>query len=209
MDEAAIQSQDTQEDLVPEVLKSLIYEVLDGQPLFYQGYQQVLSGQKKPEDIMGTSGLQSLIISCVVEYLMGELPRKDYKVLFNELGLHIGKNNNFCLDIAAYTRQALQKVQVDEKYIRLAPQLVVEIDTKADLSSFQNPFDYFPTKTRKLLNYGVEEVIWIFSRSKIVWVARQDEDWRMSDWHKEIMILKKYPFTMGALLDEEGIQLGE
>lgn len=36
----------------------LVYEVLDGQPLYYKGYQEVLAGRQKLEDIMGSSVLQ-------------------------------------------------------------------------------------------------------------------------------------------------------
>ena len=42
----------------PIALESLVYEVLDGRPLYYRGYEDVLTGKKLPEDIIGSSSLQ-------------------------------------------------------------------------------------------------------------------------------------------------------
>ena len=39
----------------------LIWEVLDGQPLYRRGYKDVMRKTKTLEDIMGTSSYQSLI----------------------------------------------------------------------------------------------------------------------------------------------------
>lgn len=44
---------------IPE---SLIYEIMDGKPLYYEGYKDVLANKKTSEEIMGVSGLQSFII---------------------------------------------------------------------------------------------------------------------------------------------------
>ena len=32
----------------PVALESLVYEVLDGRPLYYRGYEDVLTGKKSP-----------------------------------------------------------------------------------------------------------------------------------------------------------------
>lgn len=47
----------------PVALESLVYEVLDGRPLYYRGYEDVLSGKKSPEEIMGSSSLQWVLAS--------------------------------------------------------------------------------------------------------------------------------------------------
>jgi hypothetical protein len=44
----------------------LICEELEGKPLYYKGYKDVLSGKKTKEDIMGASGLQMELISYLV-----------------------------------------------------------------------------------------------------------------------------------------------
>ncbi len=39
---------------IPE---SLVYERLDGQPIYYQGYRDVMAGRKTIEEIIGSSTL--------------------------------------------------------------------------------------------------------------------------------------------------------
>ena len=48
---------------VIEVPEYLVYEVMDGKPIPYRGFREVLNNNKILEDIMGSSGLQSFIIS--------------------------------------------------------------------------------------------------------------------------------------------------
>ena len=199
------QQADISVDQLPDILQKLVYEVLDGKPIFYKGYEEVLRGQKTLDDIMGTSGLQALIISCIVEFLLRTLPRKDYKVLYNELGLHLGKNDNHALDVAVYKRELLK--EVDGKYMELAPTLVFEVDTKADLNTFSHPMDYLNIKTQKLLDYGVEEVIWVLSKSKMVVVAKPNADWLIKSINDEFQVLETYDFNLGKLLDEEDINI--
>ncbi len=44
------------------LLRQVIYEMIEERPVFYKNFAQVLIGKKKPEDIMGSSGLQAAII---------------------------------------------------------------------------------------------------------------------------------------------------
>ena len=39
----------------------LIYEIWDGKPIYYKGYEDVVNGIKTKEEIMGGSALQSFI----------------------------------------------------------------------------------------------------------------------------------------------------
>jgi hypothetical protein len=57
---------------------SLIYEVMDGQPLYYKGYQFVLKKQKTLADIMGISKLQFVIISYLLKLLFQKLDDDTY-----------------------------------------------------------------------------------------------------------------------------------
>jgi hypothetical protein len=53
--------------------KSMIYEMVDGHPIYYKGYKTLLQNPAKPREAVGSSLLQSLIISKMVillhEYL--------------------------------------------------------------------------------------------------------------------------------------------
>ena len=191
---------------------SLIYEQIDGKAVYYQGYQAVLANQKKLEEIMGTSVLQGLIISCLVEYLFNHLPSDKYKVLFNELGLHLEKGNNLSADIAIYERAQLKGL--DKKkltfYAEIPPKVIIEVDTKADLDPIGEDAallasNYYSLKTQKLLEFGVEKVIWIYSQAKLITVATPSYPWLTSPWNDEIEIFPGSRFSLEELLKQDGI----
>lgn len=52
---------------------ALIYEVMDGKPIYYRGYKEVLSGKKSIEDIMASSTLQAFIITYLLKVLLRNL----------------------------------------------------------------------------------------------------------------------------------------
>lgn len=62
----------------PVELESLVYEVLDGRPLYYRGYEDVLAGKKIPEDIMGSSSLQWVLISYFMRIMLRQLDETKY-----------------------------------------------------------------------------------------------------------------------------------
>jgi len=55
---------------IPE---SLIYEIIDGKPFYYDGYKDVLANKKTSEEIMGASGFQSFIIYYLLKVLYAKL----------------------------------------------------------------------------------------------------------------------------------------
>jgi hypothetical protein len=52
-----------------------------------------------------------------------------------------------------------------------------------------------------LLDFGVEEVIWIFSRLEKVMVARPRQPWLTVGWKDEIEVMGQR-FTLQQLIDE-------
>lgn len=41
----------------------LVYEIMDGKPLYHKGYREAIAGTKTYEEIIGASSLQSVIVS--------------------------------------------------------------------------------------------------------------------------------------------------
>jgi hypothetical protein len=68
--------------------------------------------------------------------------------------------------------------------------------------------DYYSHKTQRLLDFGVKELFWFFTGPRKVLVARPGEDWRTSDWTRELLLLNEYPFSLHDLLQQDGWQLG-
>lgn len=184
----------------PSIPDYLIRERISGIPFYYRDYRAVLNQQKTLEDIMGSSGLQAYVIATIIEFLNDQLNRKTYKILSNEVGLHLSKNQNLSSDIAIYEKTKL-KDKLNNQYLEIAPKIALEVDVKIDES---NGYDYVHLKTQQLLDFGVEKVVWIFTSSKKVMVADSKNDWLTKDWNKTIEILG-VSFSVEQILEEEGL----
>ena len=193
----------------PPVIKIpnyLVYEVMNGKPIPYRGFQEVLNKNKTLEDIMGSSGLQAVIVTDILRFLFKNLSEDKYDIVSNEAGLHLSKRNNLATDIGIYTTEALLPEKITDKYLDIPPSIAIEIDTKADMSQFDNPQDYFYQKTSSLLEFGVEKVIWITTASKKVTVATAHADWITHNWNKPIAILPDVECNLADLLAKRGIK---
>ncbi|MFN0203922.1 MAG: Uma2 family endonuclease, partial [Bacteroidia bacterium] len=87
------------------------------------------------------------------------------------------------------------------------PKIVIEVDTKADIKNFQNPFDYFYIKLEKLLNFGVEKVIWINTSTQTIVVAENIQQLNILKWQDALTILEDCTFCIKDLLAEEDFEI--
>ncbi|MCU0444060.1 MAG: Uma2 family endonuclease [Microscillaceae bacterium] len=190
----------------PKISKALIFEVLDGKPLYRKDYQAVSKGTKILEDIMGSSLWQSILISLISEFLMRNLD-KSYMVLGNELGVHLNKNNNLSADIAIFKRADLKNKSLLQQYATIAPEVVIEVDIKIEENQIKG-MDYFQVKTQKLLDFGVKKVLWFTSAQQKVMEASPNQTWTIDNWDKTIEVLG-VQFSLAQLLAEEGFDLSD
>jgi Uma2 family endonuclease len=182
----------------------LIYEVMRGKPIYYRNYEKVLNKQATFADIMGSSGLQSLILSIVEDFIKDTFKKK-YRLLVSELGLHLANKENYSADIAAYDREKVTaRMLAQPNYLTIPPTFIVEVDIKADISDLKDI--YFFDKTQDLLNWGVEEIIWIFTTSKKVIVARQGQPWLTYDWSYDLLFLGE-KFNLKTLAAAEDLDI--
>jgi hypothetical protein len=185
---------------IPELL---IAEMLQGKPVYYQGYKQVLSRKLKPDDIMGVSDVQGFFTNLIKDFLT-PLLKKDYKVIAGELGIHLKQNDNLSVDIAIIPREMYQPSRFRGKYINYPPSVVVEIDINIDpTASFGNSDEYVNIKTQTLLDFGVEQVVWVFTKSRKIMVATQIGPWLTMNWVDKISVLG-YSFSIEQLIEEDG-----
>jgi hypothetical protein len=126
------------------ISESLIYEQVNGKPLFYNGYKEVLSGKKSLESIMGSSFIQAILIARILSWLNANFSDK-YMVLTNEVGIQIDKKNWRLADIAMLNNEKISQINNKEKYLEIAPDYIIEIDTKASTEEGGQfiGFDYF------------------------------------------------------------------
>lgn len=181
----------------------LIYEEDEGKPIYYRGYKDVLTNTKTLEDIMGCSILQSLLATLISYFIKERFPA-NYVCLGNELGLKLTPKSRRNLDLAVYDKNRLpdRSVLFSTRYAQIPPQLVFEIDTKADLSAFDTPADYYHRKTEQLLGFGVEKVIWVFTGSRKYLFAEPGKKWTIGNWSDEIELLPGVQLNIEHLLEQ-------
>jgi hypothetical protein len=158
---------------------------------------------------MRQSDLQFLIVTVLTNFLYQHLDRSRYLAGSNETGLHLAKTSNVSSDIVIYDKLLLQKHTFKGEYFQFPPLAIMEVDVQADTAQLgMSQIDYYSHKTQRLLDFGVKEVFWFFTGPRKVLVARPGEDWRTSDWTRELLLLNEYPFSLHDLLQQDGWQLG-
>ena len=183
--------------------KELIYEMRKGSPIYYRDYDKVLKGELPIEAVMGSSGLQAWLVDLIVTFLKSVLDKKKYKILYQKVGYKFAPRSWYNLDIAIWEKEKVKPYLKENKFISVAPEVVIEVDTKADLRKFENPQDYFHRKTQDLLNSGVKKVIWIFTKDKKVWIAEPKKPWLIVDWDYEIPVMENIKINLEKLTKEE------
>ncbi|MEI7583611.1 Uma2 family endonuclease [Runella sp.] len=182
----------------------LIKEVLDGKPVYYKGYRTVMFGGKKVEDIMGVSSLQILIINYIQRILLKFLEEDLYFVFSGEPGLHLEHHTNLSGDLIVYKAEQLTKF--DKHYFQSPPLLQIEVDVEIDNTNFTDN-EYLTKKTQKLLDFGVQRVIWVLTPTQTVIVAEPDQDWRIINWNKDILLQDDIMMNIGTYLAKMNVEL--
>lgn len=184
---------------------ALIYEVWNGKPIYYRGYRDVLAGKKTIEEIMSSSDLQAVLVYSLGLYIGNTLNRKKYLIATNESGLHLALNENLGNDLAIFEKERVGKLK--GKYFDVPPKLVIEVDIKADVVDFTNKdADYILQKSQKMLDFGVEKVVWVITSSRKVYVIdRHDPRWYVVNWTEDIPLLDGCVLNIHQLLADEEI----
>lgn len=190
----------------PKVPGSLVFEELNGRPLYYRGYREVLAGRLSPESIWGNSDIKALTVGAIFGFIHARIDRKRYLTVTNEPGLHLAKGNNLSNDIAIFERSALPTLR--GTYFNVPPKVVVEVDIKIELDPEEFPAreaDYIFEKSTKLLQFGVEKVIWATTHTRKLFVATPTEKWVVQNWDEDVPVLDGCVLNLAGLLEEEGI----
>lgn len=185
---------------VPEVL---LYEMIDGNAIYYNGYREVLSEKKTIESVIGSSFLQAILNARIVAWLHEHFSDK-YLVLTSELGIQIDRNNWRLADIALLNKSLTSKIKAQEKYINVAPDFIIEIDTKAaiDEGGQIGGLDYFQTKTDTLLNFGVKKLVWIFTQNRKILVAENGKAWIIDNWDNLALEFEGKKLNLNSLIED-------
>ncbi len=141
-----------------KIPSSLIYEILDGKPIYYKGFREVIGLKKTKAEIIGASTLQNFILRHILRILFRNLDENKFHILTNEQGLHIGLKSNFSADNAIFDAKKLPVKSGNKHYASVPPKIQIEVDIDADLENFDMPDAYIFAKTEKLLDFGLEKM---------------------------------------------------
>lgn len=186
---------------LPPVPDYLIYEMDEGKPIYYRGYKDVLEGNKTPEEIMGSSILQSILIELIKNYINSKLI-KNHVILSNELGLLFSKKSWRLADIAIFDKKSLLEAGITDEYSKIPPKIVIEVDTKAHFENVSDIDYYYHHKTDQLLDFGVERVIWIYTRAEKFMTAEKNKRWETASWKEDLDIMGGIVVNIPQLIEE-------
>ncbi len=180
---------------VAKVPEYLIYEVVKGKPIYYKGYKDVLNKTKTFEEIIMDSTLQAWL-KFRLSLLIGQfLIENNFEVTTGEQGFIFPEGDKRGADLAIFKAE---NFKIDEHYSRQIPELVFEIDVKADTEN-TTEMDYVLQKVEDYHRFGVKKVIWIFTKNKKVMVAAPGQPWLTLDWTASIEIVEGLNLTLSNL----------
>lgn len=201
MESVALLTKPSKKQKIPAFL---VKEELDGILLYYKGYREVLQGNKKLEDIMPSSGIHALIVTYLTLLLGARLNHQLYRVLTGEVGNTSGLKKKSGLDVAIFEKKILTPDKINRHYTSVPPKIVLEVDVDVENENLTQE-EIIHLRTRKLLESGVEKVIWIFTLSQMIMIAEKKKDWLTFGWDREVEILDGITFNIADYLKEEGI----
>ncbi|WP_428657905.1 Uma2 family endonuclease [Runella sp.] len=188
-----------------KVPENLIYEIMDGKPVYYKGYREVILGEKSIVEIMGSSSLQALIVFYLSAFIGKFIDEEIYTVLINEAGLHIDHKNNLANDIAIFEQSVLTPDKISKKYASVPPKIALEIDIDADVEAMSET-GYIYKKTQKMLDFGTQKIFWILTEAQVVMIATSERIETLH-WNQDIELMEGYSFNIGAYLAKKGVIL--
>lgn len=174
----------------------LIYEVGEKGPIYYKGYQLVLSGAKTFEEIIGDSNIQAWL-KAELPFIIKSLISKEYVVTAGEQGLSLKKGSRRSVDIAIFRKE---NFELSNKYSQKPPEVIIEIDTKADISGLGSLIEYYEQKIQELQAFGVQKIIWIFTDTRKVRII-ESEGPAVFEWNEDFKVLEGVQLNVGKVID--------
>lgn len=179
-----------------KVPEALIYEIVDGRPIYYKGYKDVINGKQQLESVMADSTLQTWLKTNLGFLLMQLLKSKGYEIMSGELGILTTWGNRRGADVSIFREDALV---LDAHYSKTAPEVIIEIDIQAELED-EDEMNYIASKINDYHRFGVKRVIWIFTSIKKITVAESGKPWMTYDWNENIETLEGATFNLEKML---------
>ena len=183
----------------------LIYEIIDKKPVYFRGYKNVLSGEKGVGEITASNMLRSYILTSITAKIFNFLA-DDLFTILTHTNLYLDKSNNLAGDILIFDNDILKSESIDEHYADVPPKIAIEVDVTADTTEFGGVDGYIYKKVRKMLDFGVEKVIWINTFTKTIFIADSNKEaWLVENWEKDVEVMEGLIINIPAMLAKKKI----
>ncbi len=184
-----------------KLLKELVYEEVNGKPIYYKNYKLVIKGKKTLEEVKMSSPLQSKIVSLIVIFLSSRVDKSKYEILSHEIGVKT-KFGKRAIDVGIFEKKKVNYYLEKSNILPFCPIIAIEIETKAQLKEGEY-MNYIYEKANDLLNSGTNKVIWILTKPKIILIAQKDMSWEIKKWNDDVEVMENITFNLDKLLREE------
>lgn len=153
-----------------KIPSELIYDIIDGKPYLHKFSQGVFS--------------RALIRSYLFEVLFEGIEKGSNLLIASAPTLFINDRSLVTCDIMVFEKH---KLTIDENYAQIPPKITIDLDIKVELGDLTED-EYIFLKMTKLVNFGVEKAIWVFTNSKKV-VVMDSQTWISKKWDDDVDIL--------------------
>ena len=176
----------------------LIYEIVKGRPVYYKGYKDVLNGTKTLEELKMESILQSWLKARITMILGAAMLEKGFEMTTGELGLNLPEQNKRGADISFFRSEELE---LKESFSDLSPEIIIEIDVKADTGK-HSEMEYVLEKIEDYQDFGVQKIIWIFTKTQNIIIADSSRPRITENWDKDVEVVESISFNLNKILGE-------
>ena len=114
-------------------------------------------------------------------------------------------NDNLGNDIAIFDKAQVGKLK--GRFFDVPSKVVIEVDVKIDLPANVSETEYVYDKTQKMLDFGVEKVIWILTKTRRTLIAVPNERWILTDWDDTVEVMPGCGFELNPLLRSKNVIL--
>ena len=164
------------------MLQYPVYEVAKGKPIFYKRYKDFQGKSAMMELPRLDTTLQAWLKFRLTLLLGNQLLPKGFDLICGEVGIQFAANDLRFADIAVFKDGELE---INEHFVQKPPLITIEIDfrTKAGM-------EYIFDKVADYHAFGVQKVIWIFTKNKKVMVAEAGQPWLTLDWSADVGVVE-------------------
>lgn len=188
-----------EKQVVKVIPNRFIYEMDEGNPIYYKGTQAIISGASKNNEPMPDSLFQSWLKGKVYFFLsLLMMESSKYELTVGEQGLSLKKNLWRAVDVAIFKKE---NFSLSNNYSKKPPEVAFEIDLKGEFDTPEKILKDHKRKIKQLFDFGVKRIIWIYTDAQIVKVITPKKS-ELFEWDKDISVIEDYTINIQKIIEK-------